>query len=281
MTKKFVDLPYFDYLLAAIKEDKTEVENSFGRHVHWGFWEEPRRPSLSVEDFADAADRLSIELCDEAQLSNGQQIADIGCGFGGTIGLINAKFQDLRLFGLNLDDRQLQRAKQKITPENGNIIQFQQGNACELPFADACLDAVLAVECIFHFPDRERFFKEAMRVLKPGGCLVLSDFIPVQMIVPLFNLELPNAWDTGFYGNCHVDCTEQGYRKLADKTGFEIKAARDITVNTLPTYRYLRKLGTQNGLANKAAMVETLTIEILSRLKLLKYFIYSFRKPLN
>lgn len=281
MTKKFVDLPYFDYLLAAIRDNKADIESSFGRHVHWGYWEQPYRASLSGEDFSVAAERLSTELCIEAQLNNGQQIADIGCGFGGTIALLNGKFNSMRLFGLNLDDRQLQRAKQMLTADNGNVIQLLQGNACTLPYADASFDAVLAVECIFHFPNRERFFHEAIRVLKPGGCLVLSDFIPVRAILPLFKLELSKALGTGFYGSCHVDCTKQDYRSLAAKTGFEVKAERDITVNTLPTYRYLRKLGAQNGLANKSAQIETFTIEVLSRLKLLKYFIYSFQKPLK
>src|SRR5438034_5931485 len=44
-----------------------------------------------------------------------------------------------------------------------------EADACALPFPDASFDRVLAVECIFHFPSRLRFLKEAARVLKPGG----------------------------------------------------------------------------------------------------------------
>ncbi len=47
-----VKLPYFDYLLARLKEGNESVEKSFGRHVHWGYWERPEPAVLSTVDFA-------------------------------------------------------------------------------------------------------------------------------------------------------------------------------------------------------------------------------------
>ncbi len=273
-----VKLPYFDYLLALLKDNNEAVEKSFGRHVHWGYWENPKQADLSTADFEQATENLSRQICLAGHIKNDQTVLDVGCGFGGTVAHINEHYTGMQLTGLNLDERQLIRARSNALPLADNTLQFQQGNACELPYPDASFDVVLAVECIFHFPDREQFFREAYRVLKPDGYLALSDFVPRTAVVPLINIKLPENIGTAFYGANNALCSAKNYQKLAEKTHFKLQIARDITANTLPTYPYLRQLAKQQRGAPKMAMLETAVIECLSRLRLVNYYIFGFQK---
>jgi SAM-dependent methyltransferase len=48
-----------------------------------------------------------------------------------------------------------------------------------MPVDADSVDVVIALECAFHFRTRQRFFREARRVLRPGGRLVTADIIPM------------------------------------------------------------------------------------------------------
>src|SRR5262245_24213224 len=180
-----IELPYFDILLEELSQNKRDITEAFGRHVHWGYWDAPRDANGSMADFAAAAEKLSERVCDAAAVADGQRILDVGCGFGGTVQHLNQRLRQVRLSGLNIDERQLARARQHVIARPGNEVDFHEGDACAMPFPDASFDVVLAVECIFHFGSRARFFEEARRVLAPGGRLALCDFVPTRAGVPL------------------------------------------------------------------------------------------------
>lgn len=274
-----VRLPYFDYLLANLKDGNETVEKTFGRHVHWGYWGQPKQATLTAEDFAQASEDLTRQVCLAGHIQNNLSVLDVGCGFGGTIAHINENYQGMNLVGVNLDERQLERARDIVKPVTGNTIEFKQGDACLLPLPDASFDVVLAVECIFHFPDREQFFKEVYRVLRPGGYLALSDFVPKPVLLPFTKIKLPDRVSVGFYGKCNILCGVDDYRSLAVKTDFTVQTERDITVNTLPTYSCLRRLSQKYRVNSVFALIETATAEVLSRLGLLMYYVYGFQKP--
>jgi len=279
-----MSFPYLDLLLGVLARGHPVLEQSFGRHIHWGYWPDPASADPdSAEDFAAAAERLSQTLIDLADISDGMRLLDAGCGFGGTIAKLDAERDGLDLVGLNIDPRQLARATGQVRPRAGNHIAFVAGDACTLPFADASFDRVMAVECIFHFSSRLSFLQEVRRVLRPGGVMVLSDFVPAPAFAPMGRLlNRRPLRRINVLGNCDTSCTEAGYRRLAAESGLALTSITDITGQTRPTYAFLRRLLGQGRGRRLAAGLSTPLIGLLdlfARTGLLRYELVRFDRP--
>lgn len=274
--------PYFDDLPRLFATQDTQALEAFGQHIHWGFWPDSALADGSLKDFSAAAERLSRQLLGHAKLRDGLSILDAGCGFGGTIALLNASHQNLQLKGININAEQVERAKVEVVPQSGNQIEFICGDACALPFPDGAFDVVLAVECIFAFPSRARFFSEVKRVLAPGGMLVLCDFLIPNWFGLLWKQfeGVTNRLVTKAYGQFTAEgnppinfWTFSQYAQLAAKTGFRQRQIEDITRNTLPTYPVVNQLMKNVDPTSQSA---TEGLAVLSRLGIVRYVILSY-----
>jgi len=271
------NLPYFDQVLADLPEVDIELRRVLSRHVHWGYWENPASAAYTLESLAMAQEQLSQQVADAGQVRSGQRILDCGCGFGGTIAHLNDRLQDLDMVGLNIDPRQLEVARTNFYPKHGNRAEFIEGDACALPFDENSFDLVLAVECIFHFPSRLRFFQEVRRVLKTGGTLAICDFVPREITLVLdkmLNRFVQPVIGENF-GAVDYSYSLQKYRSLATETGFSSLVERDITANTLPTYPVSVKVLNQHG-GTYRVQKSSAVADRFSRLGLVRYMILAY-----
>lgn len=239
-------LPYVDFVLAETRAGNERVSVAWQKDMHWGYWADPDAPDRSVAGYARAQDDLTRQHFRDAGIAPGQRVADVGCGLGGTLALLDQTYEGLDLVGVNIDERQLERARAnlKLRDGAGSRVELVLGDACDLPLASASVDVVLSVECIFHFSSRERYLREVKRVLKPGGRLVVSDFVARPWAIPLvIALFVPyRSAVLGTFGDAGLPPTRGLYRRLGAKCGLELVSINDVTRNTLPNYEVLPAL---------------------------------------
>ncbi len=273
-------MPYFDFILDQVKTQDA-VALGFGRHVHWGLWYDPSNADGSAADFGRAAENMTRQVCVHAGIRNGMRLLDAGCGFGGTVASLDERHEGMDFVGLNIDGRQLQRAREIVRSGRGNRIEFVAGDACSLPFEDASFDSVLAVECVFHFPSRQRFLEEAFRVLKPGCRLTISDFVPRGASLPWMMMAGPLLAKTiqGFLGTSDPSWPLLRYRAAARKIGFASLDSVDITAGTMPTYEALLRMVKKVSPEDQRAMRAITAVKWLSRLGGLRYKVITLTKP--
>ena len=148
------------------------LEFYWGEHIHLGHYGSPPRRKNFLKAKYDFVHEM-VAWGELDQYAAGTTLLDVGCGFGGSSRVL-AKDYGFSVTGVTISPKQVQRA-QELTPD-GVDAQFRVDDAMALSYPDASFDVVWSVEAGPHMPDKAVFAQELMRVLKPGGVLVLADW---------------------------------------------------------------------------------------------------------
>ena len=120
------------------------------------------------------SDQWEVLAADLTAIPEGARVLDVGCGGGQNLMLVAEHRPDLRLTGLDLSAHQVRRARKRAAA-HGSRARFVEGSALDLPLADEMFDMVVSIASIKHWPDRRRGVAECVRVLAPGGRLLIVE----------------------------------------------------------------------------------------------------------
>lgn len=211
------------------------LEFYWGEHIHLGHYGSPPRRKNFLEAKADFVHEM-VQWGGLASLPPGTTVLDVGCGIGGSSRIL-ARDYGFAVTGVTISPQQVKRAQQ-LTPA-GITAKFLVDDAMALSFADASFDVVWSVEAGPHMPDKAIFASELMRVLKPGGILVVADWnqrdarkIPLNAWEKPVMKQLLDQWAHPEFASI------EGFSELLTATGFvegEVSTA-DWTQPTLPSW---------------------------------------------
>jgi len=159
------------------------LEHYWGEHIHLGYYSDDDLAKgagtllgCKVKDFIEA----KLDFCDEMLAwsecpDKPAKVLDVGCGIGGTSRHLAKTFgSGTQVTGITLSPKQVERATELAKEQNLPNASFRVMNALEMEFPADTFDLVWACESGEHMPDKKKYVEEMVRVLKPGGRLVIA-----------------------------------------------------------------------------------------------------------
>lgn len=152
-----------------------------------------------------------------ASLKEGETILDLGSGAGFDCFLAARQVGDKgHVIGVDMTPEMLDKARANARKSKYTNVEFRLGEIENLPAADGSVDAIIS-NCVINLaPDKNRVFKEAFRVLKPGGRIMVSDIVLTQALPE----NIKNSIEA--YVGCIAGASlESDYLDAIKKVGFE------------------------------------------------------------
>ncbi len=174
---------YAKYLLDKTCQDYNLISEQFSRSRHFTWDIEPLAKYVTPEE----------------------KVLDLGCGNGRLLEILKNK--EIDYFGIDISEKLIEMTKEKYPGA-----KFQRADVFNLPFANNFFDKIYAIRIFHHIPSQKlrlQFLKEARRVLKPGGFLILTVW---------------NVWSPKYRKNL-LGLIKYGFLKVIGRTRLDFKDA--------------------------------------------------------
>ncbi len=176
-------------------------------------------------------------MADIAQVRPGDHVLDAGCGVGGTSCWL-AQQRGATVVGITLVPDQVKRAR-AIAERRGVGAQatFEVADYSCIPYPDASFDVVWAQESLCHSPDKQATYREFYRVLRPGGRLVIAEYMRTTRDLAPLDSRIVRGWLAGWMMPDLGTFDEHG--AMAADAGFAPATVRNATEFVQPSLRRL------------------------------------------
>lgn len=155
--------------------------------------------------FLDSDFRRKLQPADKvierSGIKRGMRVLEVGCGSGAFTTFVARAVSDKgTVHAVDIEPKMLEQLENKLNrPENQDIknIQITESNAYKLPFENDFFDRACMITVLQEIPDRHRALQEIKRVLRPGGVLAVTEFLP-DSDYPLKSTTIKAVKKTGF-----------------------------------------------------------------------------------
>jgi len=193
---------------------KQKVKNKYGRIIK----EKAGTGCCSIDENKKEIPSFGVgDPLNYANIKSGEYVIDIGSGPGKNC-LKAAKIvgDKVKVIGLDMTEEMINSASEQAQNQGLNNVEFVNGDAEDIPFAENYFDVAIS-DCVINLiPDKEKVFTEIYRVLKKDGRMVISDVVSDKK----FPSELKED-DELWCGCVSGAIPEKDYLNLIKKAGFE------------------------------------------------------------
>lgn len=219
--------------------DNTAAIQMFsGENIHVGYWPDGQTNS-SVDDFAQAQDRLTDLVGAQSGARAGLRMLDVGCGIGASARRLAGK-AGVSVIGVTISPQEVEVATARSRQQGlDGQVSFQLADAASLPFADEEFDAAIAIESIQNMPDKPQAFREIIRILRPGATLAIADLTLTRP--QTIENSVGSTEATASILSLMAPPTLEEYRQLAARAGFEVQDVIDLSQHARASFTLWRK----------------------------------------
>jgi tocopherol O-methyltransferase len=217
--------------------DNTDIDyrlvwqNRRNLAFHFGYFD------ATTRSHAAALENTNRTLAELVGIRPGDRVLDAGCGTGGSSFWLAAN-RGTQVVGVNLVDGAVAQAQRNAVKRGlERMVRFDRADYTALPYEDASFDVVWALESVCHATSKSAFYREAARVLRPGGRLVLAEYMRQRRDIPERDERIVRTWLDG-WAIPDLDTGEE-HIASARAAGFEDVRVLDFTPRARRSLRRL------------------------------------------